>query len=53
MTIEEYKKQPFKFDGNCKPVPIEDIWKDIPRATRREIERLVKKGKNPNIIHYL
>lgn len=53
MTIEEYKAQPFKYDGECKPVPISEIWPDLPRRTRREIERLVKKGKSPNIMNFL
>ena len=34
MTIEEYKAQPFKYDGNCNPVPISEIWPDIPRGNR-------------------
>lgn len=53
MTTEEYKAQPFKYDGECKPVPISEIWPDLHRRDRREIERLVKKGKNPDIMKYL
>ena len=53
MTLEEYLKQPFKYDGNCEPVPISEVWMDIPRKDRREIQRLLKKGKNPNIVDYL
>lgn len=53
MTIEEYKAQPFKYDGNCNPVPIADVWMSLTRSERREIIRLVKKGKNPNIVDYL
>lgn len=53
MTIEEYKAQPFKYDGECKPVPISEIWPDLLRRDRRKIERLVKKGKNPDILNYL
>lgn len=53
MTIEEYKSQPFKYDGECKPVPISEIWPDLPRRVRREIERLVKKGKNPDITGFI
>lgn len=52
MTIEEYKAQPFKYDGECKPVPISAIWGGLSRRTRREIERLVKKGKIPDIQDY-
>lgn len=53
MTIEEYKAQVLKYDGNCNPVPISEIWLDIPRKDRREIERLVKKGRNPDIMKYI
>ena len=53
MTIEQYKSQPFKYDGECRPVPISDIWPDLSRSTRREIERLVKKGRNPDIMNYI
>lgn len=47
MTIEEYKAQPFK------DATIGDYWHTFDRKTRREIERLVKKGKNPDIMKYL
>jgi len=47
MTIEEYKAQPFKY------ATIGDYWSTFDRRTRREIERLVKKGKNPNIMKYI
>lgn len=53
MTIEEYKAQPFKYDGECKPVPISEIWGLLTRRQRREIERLVHKGKNPDIMSYI
>lgn len=53
MTIEEYKAQPFKYDGECKPVPISEIWPDLPRRDRRKIERLVKNGKNPDIMRFI
>lgn len=52
MTIEEYKNKVFKYDGDAQPVYIKDIWRDIPRQDRREIERLVRKGKNPDILDY-
>ena len=52
MTIEEYKAQVFKYDGKG-PVTIGDEWPYLPRATRREIERLVKKGKNPDMRDYV
>ena len=51
MTIEEYKSQVFKYDGKG-PVTIGDEWPFLSRRTRREIERLVKKGKNPDIMDY-
>lgn len=47
MTIEEYKAQPFK-DST-----IGDYLYSFDRRTRREIERLVKKGKNPDIMKYI
>lgn len=47
MTIEEYKSQPFK------DATIGDYWYFFDRRTRREIERLVKKGKNPDILDYV
>lgn len=47
MTIEEYKAQPFK------DATIGDYWFTFDRKTRREIERLVKKGKNPDIMKYV
>lgn len=47
MTIEEYKAQPFK------DATIGDYWYTFDRKTRREIERLVRKGKNPDIMRYL
>lgn len=47
MTIEEYKSQPFK------DATIGDYWYSFDRRTRREIERLVKKGKNPDIMKYV
>ena len=53
MTIEEYKAKPFKYDGECKPIQISEIWQDIPRRDRREIERLVKKGKSPDIMKFI
>ena len=46
MTTEEYKAQPFK------DATIGDYWHTFDRGTRREIERLVKKGRNPNILNY-
>ena len=52
MTIEEYKSQVFKYDGKG-PVTIGDEWPYLPRAARREIERLVRKGKNPDIMNYV
>ena len=47
MTIEEYKGQPFK------DATIGDWWNTFDRRTRREIVRLVKKGKNPDIMNYI
>lgn len=53
MTREEYLNLPFKYDGDCQPVYIKEIWKELPRKSRREIERMLKKGKTPNITDYL
>ena len=47
MTIEEYKAQPFK------DATIGDYWYTFDRRARREIERLVKKGKNPDIMRFV
>ena len=47
MTIEEYKAKPFK------DAAIGDYWSTFDRRTRREIERLVKDGKNPDIMNYV
>lgn len=47
MTIEEYKTQPFK------DATIGVWWSTFDRRDRREIERLVKKGKNPDIMKYV
>lgn len=52
MTIEEYKAQVFKYDGNG-PVTIGDIWGEIPRAGRRMIERIVRQGGNPDVLDFL
>lgn len=46
-NINEYKAQPFK------DATIGDYWYTFDRKTRREIERLVKKGKNPDIMKYI
>ena len=53
MTIEEYKQQPFKYDGNGNPVPISEVWGWLTRRAKREIATLVHKGKNPDISRYL
>ena len=47
MTIEEYKAQPFK------DATIGEWWRTFDRRMRREIERLVKKGKNPDIMRFI
>jgi len=52
-SIEAYKSQVFKYDGNAQPVTIGEVWNEISRHNRRMIERLVKKGKNPKIAEYL
>lgn len=52
-NLEAYKAQVFKYDGNAEPVTIGDVWNTISRHNRRMIERLVKKGKNPDIMTFL
>lgn len=52
MTLEEYKAQPFKYDWAGRPVTISEVWMDLTRKERREIQRQLKKGKNPNILNY-
>ena len=52
MTVEEYKEQIFKYDGQSKPVKISEIWNNISRLDRRKIERRIKKGHNPDITTY-
>ncbi len=47
MTLEEYKSQQFK------DATIGDYWYTFDRRTRREIERRVKKGENPDIMNYI
>lgn len=44
--MNDYLKQPFK------DATIGDYWHTFDRRTRREIERLVKNGKNPDIMKY-
>lgn len=46
VTMKDYLEQPFK-DGI-----LADYWMDLPRATRREIERKVNAGKVPDIANY-
>lgn len=53
MTLEEYKQQPFKTDGNGNEIPISEVWDDLSRQSRREIARMLKKGKKPDIVDYL
>lgn len=53
MTIEEYKKLPFKTDENSKEILIEEEWNNISRRKRRFILKELKKGKVPNFIDIL
>ena len=46
-SMNNYLKQPFK------DATLGDYWYTFDRKTRREIERLVRKGKNPDIMKYL
>ena len=47
------KAQPFKTNGNGEELTIGYKWPYLSRRTRRMIERLVKKGKNPNFVDML
>ena len=49
MTLEEYKKLPFKTDGNGDEIIIGDIWPDFNREKRRLIQKELKRGKMPRI----
>lgn len=49
MTLEEYKKLPFKTDGNGEEITIGDIWSDLNREKRRQIQKELKRGKIPRI----
>lgn len=49
MTLEEYKKLPFKTDGNGEEITIGDIWSDLNREKRRLIQKELKRGKIPRI----
>lgn len=46
-SMNNYLKQPFK------DATIGDYWSTFDRKIRREIERLVKKGKNPDIMKFI
>lgn len=52
MTLEEYKKQIFKYstDANGKVVAITvgDEFDTLPRRKRRYVQRCLNKGKVPN-----
>ena len=49
MTLEEYKKLPFKTDGNGEEITIDDIWSDLNREKRRLIQKELKRDKMPRI----
>lgn len=49
MTLEEYKKLPFKTDGNGEEILIGDIWGDLNREKRRLIQKELKRDKMPRI----
>ena len=53
MTLEEYLEKPFKTDGQGNDVLISDVWGFLTRKERREIQRLLKEGKEPDIVDYL
>ena len=44
MTNEEFKKIPFKYDGNGNPVTFGESGTFFTRLERRKIKRLIEKG---------
>ena len=44
MTNEEFKKIPFKYDGEGKPVTFWESGSFFTRGERRKIKRLIEKG---------
>lgn len=49
MTLDEYKQQILKTAGEGEDITYGMVWKQLTRRERREIERQVKKGKNPDL----
>lgn len=44
MTDEEFKRIPFKYDGNGNPVTFGEAGMLFTRVERRKIKRLIEKG---------
>ena len=44
MTNEEFKKIPFKYDGNGNPVTFGESGSFFTRGERRKIKRLIERG---------
>ena len=44
MTNEEFKRIPFKYDGNSNPVTFGEAGMFFTREERRKIKRLIEKG---------
>lgn len=44
MTNEEFKKIPFKYDGDGNPVTFGESGSFFTRGERRKIKRLIEKG---------
>lgn len=53
MTLDEYKKLPFKTDGNCEEILIEEVWHKLNREKRRIIQKELKKGEIPKIENFI
>lgn len=49
MKVEEYKRMPFKSDGE-RDILIGEVWDELPRRKRRYIQIQLKKGKIPNFV---
>lgn len=52
MTLEEYKKQIFKYatdaNGKVAAITVGDEFDTLPRIKRRYVQRCLNRGKVPN-----
>ena len=52
MTNEEFKKIPFKYDGEGKPVTFGEAGTFFTRGERRKIKRLIERGYSVGEVMY-